>query len=158
MVAVNEQAYLQFKAAMPRPYCDEQFRYYQRVWDVVRAKYLIRQKLVEVSPDFVDVDKFAKLEGLDYPQPSQLSPFRDKNRLSQGRSIDDHRIARALRQEESINLQEPLILALEKGSGDDYEPVLIDGGHRLRLAFLKGIRRLKAYVLTPEQSSWVKIS
>jgi 5-methylcytosine-specific restriction endonuclease McrA len=158
MVTVNEQAYLRFKAAMPRPYCDEQFRYYKRVWDVVRAKYLIEQNLVKVSSDYVDVQKFAKLEGLDYPQPVKLSPFRDKNCLSQGRSIDDHRIARALRLEERINLEDPLIVALEKGTGEGYEPVLIDGGHRLRLAFLKGMKKLKAYVLTPEQSSWVKIS
>lgn len=157
MVTVNEESYLKFKASMPRPYCDEQFRYYRRVWDVVRAKYLIGQKLVNVSPDYVDVGEFAKLEGLDYPQPVQLSPFRDKNCLSQGRSIDDLRIARALRQEAQINLEEPLIVALQEEGGSNYEPVLIDGGHRLRFAFLKGIRKLKAYVLSPEQSRWVQI-
>lgn len=151
----NEAEFANFKAGLPFRHAEEQFRCYTRVWDVARARYLIHLGQVPVRANHVDVAYFARLEGIDYPQPENPSPFRDKNQPSHGRSINDLRIARALETGEGLDLSQPLIV-IQVEDSDGPQPLLIDGGHRLRYAFLRGISRLPAYVLNPVQSRWIE--
>ncbi len=151
----NEAEFATFKASLPFHHGEEQFRCYTRVWDVARARYLIHLGQVPVRYDYLEVAHFARLEGIDYPQPENPSPFRDKNRASTARSINDLRIARALETGEGLDLTQPLIV-IQVEDASTLQPLLIDGGHRLRYAFLQGIPTLPTYLLDPQQSRWVE--
>ncbi|AZB73220.1 hypothetical protein [Synechococcus elongatus] len=154
----SEQEYERFRQSLPYPECDEQFRFYRRVWSVAKAKFLIAQGQVACLRNHIHVPAMARFEGIDYPHPEQPSPFRDKNRLAQGRSINDLRIDRALKGLEQFDLSRPLIVAQARQEHPETVlPVLIDGGHRLRYAFLSRISHLSAYLLTPEQTQWIEL-
>lgn len=154
----SETEFQQFRQTLPYPICDEQFRFYHRVWNVAKAKFLIASGQVACLRDHIHVPALARFEGIDYPHPEQPSPFRDKNRLNQGRSINDLRIDRALKGLERLDLSRPLIVAQAyQESPEQILPVLIDGGHRLRYAFLQQVSHLSAYLLTPEQTQWIEV-
>ena len=129
-----------FRQSLPDSQRNETYRFFMVRWDIVKARFLIRER--STSPDMLQVGITAHTYGLDKPQTRDSWAYVDE--------------ARAMSQE--IDTTIPVILALIQGDeGEKPKPILIDGLNRLYKAFREGKETIPCYVLTPDEERLCRI-
>lgn len=133
----------EFAKTLPEGKREEIFIFLDRRYDIVKAKFLIKQ--LDLKPVEAKVEDLAAKTYLDYPKGTKSAPILAIN-------VDDRYIEEHFGTEDKvIDLNEPLIFAVSSfGRGKDKSlgSILIDGNHRVRKAFLLGVETLQAYVLS----------
>ncbi len=136
-VLIDSTKFDEYKQTLP---VNEQQKFYRlgaRAWDIALARYLAEQSKADCS--YINVTEWAAAMGFDKPLGAKnlMFPVNDKYAL-------------ALSKEQ---LQRPVIVAVVKfGEEKTADQILIDGTHRLRAAFLRGIIELPCYILNQKQA------
>jgi hypothetical protein len=143
-------AYTAFKLTMPESLREECFRWLDTHYSIMGALYLISRDALLAEE--IDVVKWATPYGLSRePEDPNATSFTislfngvmDKDALKD--TIDPEKY--------------PIILANHtwgRGKKRENTTLIIDGNHRLRKAFLKGMKTIRAYYLPEEYSKLIR--
>ncbi len=143
-------AYTAFKLTMPEDIREECFNWLNTTYSVMGALYLISRDAL--SCEEIDVVKWATPYGLAR-EPDALNSTSFTISFFNG-VIDKDAL------KDSIDPEKyPIVLANHtwgRGKKRENTTLIIDGNHRLRKAFLKGMKTIRAYYLPEEYSKLIR--
>lgn len=140
---INADELEAFRLTLPEYKRDEKFQFGRTLFDVVLARFLIRQ--LGIGHGMLDVKAWCKHLGMDREfNPVAKSPTYGVCDLDV--LWDD------------VDTTEPIIvLSIEAKRGRQFEWVIIDGNHRLRKAYLLDMPRIACYLILGEYRKLIKI-
>lgn len=144
---INPQELEAFRAALPETERHEQFDWLRNTYDVVIARFIIQQQSLATKK--VNVKAWAEAFGMSGPENQDKLSFNILTGVSDEKALADH-----------INPTIPIIIiehVFKSGRKNQSSHIILDGNHRLRKAFLKGLPDIEAYYLPKELSKLTKL-
>lgn len=138
-----------FRQTLPEADRREQYVFLMTCWDVVRAKFLARDK----EPVKIDVAAVAKSYG--YPKTPQLSVAEQLEQTGHATisrfSFDQNKVTAG-----NLDMSRPLIFVELATDDGPNSRLLIDGHHRLVYAYQNGVEQLDAMLLNMEETEAIQ--
>jgi len=133
---------------------NEVFRFWDRVWDIEKARKLISKRKPFVSTE--EIKHLWDMIGDDENDRSLWKPVEGGGKKFTGRIGMVYVNWKYARTMPKSRLKKPLIIAQIKDPAGKIRSFVIDGWHRIARAKLEGIERLPVSWLNPEETASIE--